>query len=99
GEEGAVAGHVARVEAGDLLLVRLRPGPVVELAAVREEESVEGAERHQGQVGRTGATGSGPEVVEELRGGDEGRAHVEGEARLAVLGGAAAEAREIGRAH
>jgi len=91
GEEAPVAGHVARVEAGDLLLVRFRPGPVVEPAAVREEESVEGAERHQGQVGRARAAGSRPEVVEELRGGDEGGAHVEGEARLAMLGGAAAE--------
>ncbi len=85
-----VAGYVGRREARDLGQHRRAIAAVVEGLAVVETDPVEGRDGAQVHVVGELAAAELPEILEEERRGDDGRARVEGEAVLPVDIGAAA---------
>ena len=81
--ETLVSRDVARRDAGDLRLHRLRVTVVAEGLAVVEADRVERVERAHRDVVLHALAADLPQLREEVRRGDQGRACVEGEAALA----------------
>ncbi len=83
-QESFVAFDVAGCQAGDLGAHRRRVAADVEMRAVVEADAVERRHRPQHHVVGQSPAGHGPELFEQMRRGDHGRAGVEGIAIDAV---------------
>ena len=82
--EATIAGHVVRIESRDFRLDLRLLSRVAEDRAVLEADVVERLHRHHGHVVRHLPAGQCEQLVDQLRGGDDRRATVEGEAILLV---------------
>lgn len=91
GLQALVARHVRGAEAGDLGEHRRLVGPEVEGGAVVVEHAVVRVEGHERDVVGEPLAGQREELLEEVRGGEDGGAGVEAEAVEDPLGGAAPE--------
>ena len=95
GEEVVETLRIPRVEPRHGGLHPLAVGSVVEVASVVEPDPVEGVERHERHVVPEPLARRAKHIVDEVRGGDQGRARVEDVAGIAELSGAPAELRTL----
>ena len=77
-EETIEGGHIARLDAPDLLAHRPHVGGVAEGVAVVEAHEIERIERAQRDIVGEPLTAQLPKILEEIGRGDDGRTAIEG---------------------
>ena len=93
--EACVAIHGIGIERAHLCLDLFRRAAVIEMPAIGEVDAVIRRERYQLEVSLEACTGARPQVVQQVRCGDDARPHVEGVAGALQLAGSPADLRTL----
>src|SRR5579885_401622 len=87
GQKSAIGGDITRLEFRDLRLIPGGVAVIIEPATVAKVDAIKRVQRHEWHIVLQAASGTGPEVFQQVRRGQQRRPHIEGETIVsAVLG-------------